>query len=298
MSRGARAALLSLLPALLAAAPEPAAAGAPADGETLLIALRRGADGKTGFRPHLVRVGADGKEASASLLARRLAGLRATAAGTLLGWDDASFGELTRDGRTLWEVDTRKGAAPGWDLGHRRIASADPLANGNALVLCFPVRMTPEQEKESSAAAAGMDGADMRDIGLKVRRIRAQGATVVEATREGKIVRKLDLPVPAQSVRAAGDGTFLAIEEEGARELDWKGNEIRLLPRPGKGQLTDALRTPDGGWLYCFVDNSTGSKTGAAVEADAAGKALRTVRHGCPATVQPLPGGGLLVGGG
>lgn len=256
-----------LLLCLAGCSPRVGAGAAPQE-PGLFAYLRQDRSGKD-VRTHLMRVSLDGTEIGDPVgLARAPEAMRPGSAGDILAWDPAGAFLLDREGKTAWSLD-------GSGCGIAPVASAD-LLPGGSIFLC------------------GTDAA--RPGGRRV---------AIWTDPSGRRAREVELP-PSAVARPIGEDRILVISERRILELDWSGRLLASCVIGTEMLGYDAVKLDDGRYLVAGFSRATRSpdRGGASTEwsgrcvakLDADGRVIwRMDRQGAH-TLQPLPGGGALVG--
>lgn len=246
-----------------------------------------------------IRLNANGKPVASTDLSRRPTTLRPTPAGTALGWDLEGVFEIRPDGKILWQL-----AAGQIDEGDLVVQTADPLPNGNILVLArsrTAIQAHWKAKQVMREQAAQMTPNEAKK--LYAQQQQSPGLMVAEVDRSGRLVRHLDVFPYVSNVRAVGNDRMLWVSGDRVIEVDWEGKEIASFSPREKAHCYDALKLSSGNVLMAVdisaVARATGEikegRAGLVCEYDPSGKLLWSGSFYCPRGVQALPNGNVLV---
>ena len=199
--------------------------------------------------------------------------IRPGQAGTILlaGWSEAK--EIDRLGKTLFRFPLK--GLP-WEYA----SDMQKLPGGNYLIL---IHTMLEADRP------------VRGGGHRAELI--PSSTVLEVDSKGQVIRRLKNELKdkarAWTVWPIGKDRLLVTSALGVSEVDWDGNEHFLYPLPGAAVPHDAMPRPNGDFMVAF----SGPK-GGVVERTRSGEEVWKIRHDCAISIQELPGGNILAGGG
>lgn len=232
----------------------------------------------------------------------RVRGLTAAPGGKILAWSNKGLlREMDARGKETFRLDLSKAE----EIGEVSVSWVEPLENGRFLVTAQgfkgqgpKIDASAEDDPQAATAAvmAALQGMEWR---------------VLEVDRQGRVLQKGVMsqapwcarPFPGEGTGEAPLSGYLAVTQKALIEMDWKAERKRI-PVPEGATCMDAVKLANGNYLTAL--NTTGmggkggkkGKSGLVAEIDPDGKIVRSVSHTCPRTVQPLPGGGILVGAG
>lgn len=233
--------------------------------------------------------------------------LRPTSSGTVLAAGTRGVLELDRSGKILFELPCHK-----IDPALARVTCAERLPNGNYLA-CGERRL---DENAAEDATREQEPAGRRWAGCRWERDRLE-ILAMEVTPDGKILKNIPLGKAVSDLCRDTDGKVVASCREGAYcnslrvlgkdgfsmalngkalEMDWNGKVLFTLP--DRTSCADALKA-DGRYLVCGLQWEKDKTTkGFILLCEADGREVRSWDHPCPAGVQLLPDGGVLISGG